>query len=116
MSPPFDYPQLDRPPGPDLESSTKVRYLTALTPREKQVLEYVDCGYSNSEIGARLKITLDCVKFHLKNIFPKLGARSRTHAARLARQFQLIAPRENSEFKKVRIVAGRWPRMGQEAR
>lgn len=94
----FDLPLTEK-------ESSKVRYITALTVREKQILEYVEAGYSNVEIGERLHITGDCVKYHLKSVFGKLGARRRAHAVILARQFQLLGPRVVNETMQVRIVA-----------
>ena len=88
----------------DEPSHPSVRFLTALTPREKQVLACLELGYMNSEIGDRLHISPDCVKYHLKSIFAKLGARRRTHAVSLARQFQLLGPSDLG-ILPVRIVA-----------
>jgi DNA-binding NarL/FixJ family response regulator len=52
-----------------------------LTEREAAVLEAVAGGLSNREIGARLWISEQTVKFHLRNIYRKLGLSSRTEAA-----------------------------------
>ncbi|HKY90079.1 MAG TPA: helix-turn-helix transcriptional regulator [Nevskiaceae bacterium] len=84
--------------------TTTVRFLTALTPREKQILACLETGATNAEIGARLFISPDCVKYHLKSIFAKLGARRRMHAVRLARHYQLLGPAELA-MPLVRIVA-----------
>lgn len=52
-----------------------------LTPREIEVLHHVTRGLRNREIGALLAIKDGTVKSHLKRIFQKLGAGSRTEAA-----------------------------------
>jgi DNA-binding NarL/FixJ family response regulator len=52
----------------------------SLTPREIDVLRLVAQGNANKEIGARLTLTEETVKSHLKNILAKLGANDRTHA------------------------------------
>ena len=52
----------------------------ALSPREIEVLKLVSGGNANKEIAARLSITEETVKGHVKNILAKLGANDRTHA------------------------------------
>ena len=48
-----------------------------LTPREHQVLEMVEQGFKNKEIGLELGIRPGTVKIHLKHIFEKTGVRGR---------------------------------------
>jgi len=48
-----------------------------LSAREVEVLHLVQVGLSNKEIGARLHISPNTVKTHLKALFEKTGARSR---------------------------------------
>ena len=55
-----------------------------LSPREAEVLNAVGDGMNNREIGARLGISENSVKMHLKRIFFKLGATDRTEAVNLA--------------------------------
>ena len=52
----------------------------ALTPREVDVLRLVADGNANKEIGARLSLTEETVKSHIRSILSKLGANDRTHA------------------------------------
>jgi DNA-binding NarL/FixJ family response regulator len=52
----------------------------ALTPREVDVLRLVAGGNANKEVAARLSLTEETVKSHVKNILAKLGASDRTHA------------------------------------
>jgi DNA-binding NarL/FixJ family response regulator len=52
----------------------------ALSAREIEVLLLVSGGNANKEIAARLSITEETVKGHVKNILAKLGANDRTHA------------------------------------
>lgn len=56
----------------------------ALSERETAVLGAVAKGLSNREIGRQLWISEQTVKFHLRNIYAKLGVSSRTEAARYA--------------------------------
>jgi two-component system NarL family response regulator len=58
----------------------------SLTAREIAVLELVAKGLSNREIGTVLFVAEVTVKFHLKNIYAKLGASDRTEAALIAAQ------------------------------
>ena len=53
----------------------------SLSPLEVRVLHLIADGNSNKEIGARLSITEDSVKGHVRNILSKLGANDRTQAA-----------------------------------
>lgn len=53
----------------------------ALTEREEAVLALVAEGKSNAQIGAALSLSENTVKFHLKNLFGKLGVANRTEAA-----------------------------------
>jgi len=48
-----------------------------LTPREQQVMELVEQGLKNKEIGGELGIRPGTVKIHLKHIFEKTGVRGR---------------------------------------
>jgi len=56
------------------EASRPERYpRTELTPREQQVMELVEQGLKNKEIGRELGIRPGTVKIHLKHIFEKTG-------------------------------------------
>jgi two-component system, NarL family, response regulator len=63
---------------------------SALTAREIAVLELVAKGMSSKEIGGALLVSEATVKYHLKNIYTKLGASDRTEAALLAAQRGII--------------------------
>ncbi|MFD7137812.1 response regulator transcription factor [Streptomyces sp. NPDC059894] len=56
------------------------RAASALTPRERQVLNGIKEGNSNRMVARLLGISERTVKVHLHSIFIKLGAASRTEA------------------------------------
>jgi LuxR family maltose regulon positive regulatory protein len=62
-----------------------------LTERELDVLRYLPTRLSTNDIGVKLRISPNTVKTHLKNIYHKLGARSRNEAIVKAAQLHLIS-------------------------
>lgn len=61
-----------------------------VTVREIEVLELLFQGLRNTEIGERLSISARTVEAHVRSIFGKLGAQSRTEAVRIAVEMNLI--------------------------
>ena len=57
-----------------------------LTVRETAVLREIATGKRNKEIGAKLLISEETVKMHVKNILMKLGVNDRTEAVTIALQ------------------------------
>jgi DNA-binding NarL/FixJ family response regulator len=55
-----------------------------LTSREREILSFVADGMTNARIGRELWVTEQTVKFHLSNIYRKLGVANRTEASRFA--------------------------------
>jgi LuxR family transcriptional regulator, maltose regulon positive regulatory protein len=56
-----------------------------LTERERRLVGMLAEGMSNSEVATRLVLTEGTVKWHLHNLYVKLGVRNRTSALREAR-------------------------------
>jgi DNA-binding NarL/FixJ family response regulator len=65
---------------PAQEAGTK----HGLTEREVDVLKALARGLSNQAISKEFWVTEQTVKFHLSNIYRKLGVANRTEAARFA--------------------------------
>jgi DNA-binding NarL/FixJ family response regulator len=55
-----------------------------LTARELEILGHVAAGLSNGKIASELWVTEQTVKFHLSNVYRKLGLANRTEAAHYA--------------------------------
>jgi DNA-binding NarL/FixJ family response regulator len=62
-----------------------------LTARELEILRAVAEGHTNARIGRQLWVTEQTVKFHLSNIYRKLGVSNRTEASRYALMHGLAA-------------------------
>jgi DNA-binding CsgD family transcriptional regulator len=61
-----------------------------ITPRELEILGLVAQGLSNREIAGKLFVSENTVKTHCSRTFEKLGARRRTQAVQLGKQFGLL--------------------------
>jgi DNA-binding NarL/FixJ family response regulator len=63
----------------------------SLTEREQAILEAVAAGHTTAEISKELWVSEHTIKFHLTNIYRKLGVSNRTSAVRSALEQGLIA-------------------------
>ena len=64
------------------------------TPRQLAVLEELTAGRSNQEIAARMNISEETVRSHMKEILARLGVKNRTEA--VVRYLQMIRPNDRS--------------------
>jgi LuxR family maltose regulon positive regulatory protein len=69
----------------------KARLLATLTPREREILGALVRGGSNKVIARAIDLNENAVKFHLKNIFRKLGVASRAMAVTMAEKLDLVS-------------------------
>ncbi|GAB2481804.1 response regulator transcription factor [Streptosporangium sandarakinum] len=75
------------------EASARER-VTALTPRERDVLALLAAGLSNARIARRLHLVEGTVKAHVSSILNRLGAENRVQAAIIAHEAGLTAGAE----------------------
>ncbi len=61
-------------------SSLAADPLAGLTPRERELLAALAGGLTNQQMAGQLDISLNTVKFHLKNLYDKLGVGNRAQA------------------------------------
>jgi two-component system nitrate/nitrite response regulator NarP len=54
--------------------------LTSLTHRERDLLAALETGRSNAQLAREFGVSINTVKFHLRNLFGKLDVRNRTQA------------------------------------
>ena len=57
--------------------------LDSLSPRERELLSDLGSGRTNAELARNLGVSVNTVKFHLRNLFDKLQVRSRAQAVQL---------------------------------
>jgi LuxR family maltose regulon positive regulatory protein len=75
------YEGLGKPPQPLLEP---------LSERELEVLRLLDTHLSSTEIAEELCISANTARFHIKNIYGKLGVHRRSDAVQRARELGLL--------------------------
>jgi LuxR family maltose regulon positive regulatory protein len=61
-----------------------------LTARERSIVEFIARGQSNKEIARELGVAPETIKTHLKRIFQKLSAESRTQAVVRAQSLGML--------------------------
>jgi len=65
--------------------------ISPLTPREREILDYIAQGYLNKEIAIELGISEQTIKNHVTSILRKLNANARTEAVVIAIKQGLIS-------------------------
>jgi LuxR family transcriptional regulator, maltose regulon positive regulatory protein len=82
----------ERPAAPAEEAAPEVRIIETqlLTPREREVLRCLALGLPNKRIAESLGLGDETVKWHVKNLFAKLGGANRKHVVDRARQIGVL--------------------------
>jgi DNA-binding NarL/FixJ family response regulator len=73
-------PRLDR----ILLSPRVTEQLPQLSPREREIMHEMAEGLTAEKIGAKLDVSIETVRTHVRNVIRKLQARNRVHAIALA--------------------------------
>jgi LuxR family maltose regulon positive regulatory protein len=76
--------------GQDRSPTSGAPILSALSPRETDILTLIAEGLSNKEIARSLYIGPETVKSHLKSVFSKLGVERRAQAVSRAQTLGLV--------------------------
>jgi DNA-binding NarL/FixJ family response regulator len=92
LSPSVTRRVIERMAGQPVADPSARERLDELTPREREVLELIAHGLSNSEIAAAFVIEESTVKTHVKRILMKLHLRDRVQAVIFAYESGLTAP------------------------
>jgi two-component system, NarL family, nitrate/nitrite response regulator NarL len=93
-------PEPGQQPGEDL--------LSALTPRETEVLMRITGGQSTRKMAGEMNVTTETVRTYVKNVLAKLGAHSRLEAAALASK--LAPPGSGEPVGGYQVLATLTPR------
>ena len=78
------------PAGKPFVPDDSKREKLSITRRELEILELIAQGMSNREIAEKLFVSENTVKTHSSRVFDKLGARRRTQAVQLGKEFGLL--------------------------
>jgi DNA-binding CsgD family transcriptional regulator len=78
------------PAGEPFIADERKREELCITRRELEILELIAQGMSNREIAEKLFVSENTVKTHSSRVFDKLGAKRRTQAVQLGKEFGLL--------------------------
>jgi NarL family two-component system response regulator LiaR len=78
------------PAGNPFIADERKREDLGITRRELETLELIAQGMSNREIAEKLHVSENTVKTHSSRVFDKLGARRRTQAVQMGKEFGLL--------------------------
>ena len=73
-----------------VRASQQAEETEVLTDREREVLKLMVEGLNNAEIAERLVVSLNTVRFHVKEVYGKLGVNRQAQAVARARELGLL--------------------------
>ena len=77
--------------GEDIPGASESQLLVeSLSPQEQRVLQLLVAGETNQQIAQELVVSVNTVKYHVKNLYQKLGVSNRLQASSAARHLKLI--------------------------
>jgi LuxR family maltose regulon positive regulatory protein len=71
----------------------RLRQSPELSPGELRVLRYLPTNLTRPEIAQELRVSVNTVGTHIRNVYAKLGVRDRSGAVQRARQLRLVSNR-----------------------
>src|SRR5262249_6538289 len=74
------------------EQEERLGHDVGLSPREVEILALITQGLSNQHIAERLHLTINTLKSHIRSIYRKIGAVSRSQADRWGMQHGFAPP------------------------
>ena len=77
-------------PGPSAGQGSPTALVEPLTGREMEVLRLLRTHLSSTDIAEELRISANTARFHIKNIYGKLGVHGRSDAVERARELGLL--------------------------
>lgn len=87
---------MEREDATEMIEVPAVRDKPVLSPRQQEVLTYLQQGLTNPEIAQKLGVTERTVKAHCQEVFDRLGARNRTAAVAAAMRMGLFEDQQPS--------------------
>ena len=85
-TPPASFTQVNETGYIDYNKITEL----SISKREYEILCAIASGMSNVEIAEKLFVSESTIKTHVSNLLPKLNARRRTEAVRIAKELNII--------------------------
>jgi LuxR family maltose regulon positive regulatory protein len=87
------FDDVETPNRPASSSAAAPVAIAVLSARESQIMQRLTQGHSNLAVAQQLFLSPNTIKWHLGQIYVKLGVKNRTQAVHVARQLEILPPR-----------------------